>query len=121
MFHGRPASLCVVGVHPAWFSSPGSVLTSPKQMAALPSHLSVPMAEIRLNGPPNSRNETEAGLVLQAFVKRRARVYVQERREVVHVQKGLGPCVPFQGLRNSQGTEKRAIAKTTMPHCPQIS
>lgn len=63
------------------------------------------------------KEETESGLVLQAFVERRARVYVQDRREVVHVQKRLGPCISFQDLRNLQGTEK--IAKTTMLPAPQ--
>lgn len=94
------------------------MLTS-KQMAALPSLLSIRRAKIKLNGhpiPPHSDRGVRVRPVLQAFVERK-KVYVQERREMIHIQKGMDPCVPFQGLRNWQGTENIA-GKTTMSPAP---
>lgn len=70
------------------------------------------MAQVKLNGhpgPAHSEREDRLAWCFKPLLReRRARVYVQERREVVHVQKGVGPCIPFQGLTNRQGTENKA-------------
>lgn len=42
------------------------------------------------------KEESESGLCFKPLLReRRARVYVQERREMIHVQKGVNPYDPF--------------------------
>lgn len=87
-----------------------SVPTYPRQTAALPSFFSIPMAQVRLNShlSPPLRKNSQAWCLKPLLREGRSGVYIQKRREVVHVQKGVGPCLPFQRLRrNWQGTENR--------------
>lgn len=59
------------------------------------------------NPPPRKRKQSQAWCFKPLLREGRSGIYVHKRREVVHVQKEVGPCVPLQGLRrNWQETEK---------------
>lgn len=63
------------------------------------------------------RRQSQAWCFKPLLRERRSGIYVHERREVIHVQKEVAPCILLQGLRrNWQETKK--IAKTTMSPAP---
>lgn len=77
MSRNRPAALCVVGTHPASWQA--SVLCSPKLFNSVATLA------------PQAQKEETAWCFKLLLREGRTRVYVQERREVVHIQKEMAP------------------------------